>query len=275
MANQSPKNPKGVLVDLSKCVGCGSCTVACKMWNNMTFTNPQTGAVENAHGKDVQLDSNTWTTIEHHQVEKDGKMVQRYVKRQCMHCQDPGCLSVCFSHAFHITKEGAVQYDPELCVGCRYCMLACPFDIPKYEWEKVMPSIMKCQFCSSKIADGESPACVSVCPTDALVFGDREDLLAQAKKMIADDPRYVNYVYGEHEAGGTNWLYISDVDFGQLGFPINLPKQSVPSNVKSFTRYTPAIFIGGAALWSGISLYSKRRHHIAEEKAHETNKEQE
>ena len=132
------KNGKGVLVDLTRCVGCGACTVACKMWNGQDFRNPETKEFENAHGADAQLDSNTWTTVQHMKVQKDGQEVSRYVKRQCMHCQDPACLSVCFSHSFHQTNEGAVQYDPELCVGCRYCMIACPFDIPKYEWEKVM-----------------------------------------------------------------------------------------------------------------------------------------
>lgn len=266
MTVQANRKDKGVLVDLTKCVGCGSCTVACKMWNGFDFKNPQTQEFENAHGENVKLDSNTWTTIEHRKVQKDGQEIWRFVKRQCLHCKDPACLSVCFSNSFHITKEGAVQYDPELCVGCRYCMIACPFDIPMYEWEKVMPSIMKCQFCSSKIADGEAPACTGVCPTDALIYGDREELLAQAKATIAADSRYVQHIYGEHEVGGTNWLYISDVDFGELGFPMNLPTQSVPKNVTGFTRYTPAIFIGGAALWTGISLYSKRRHQIAKDK---------
>lgn len=265
MSNANTGNNQGVLVDLTKCVGCGSCTVACKMWNSMDYKNPQTGAVTNAHGQDVELDSNTWTVVEDRKVQKDGKEVWRFVKRQCMHCQDPACLSVCFSNSFHITEEGAVQYNPELCVGCRYCMVACPFDVPKYEWEKVMPSVMKCQFCSSKLASGESPSCVSVCPTDALVYGKREDLLAKAHATIAADSNYINYVYGEKEVGGTNWMYISDVDFDQLGFPMNLPTdQSVPQNVKGFTRFTPAIFIGGAALWTGISMYSKRRHHVAE-----------
>lgn len=268
MSSKKTTPNKGVLVDLTKCVGCGSCTVACKLWNNQSYQDPQNpGEFVNAHGEDVKLDSNTWTTVEHMKVQKDGKEVWRYVKRQCMHCQDPSCLSVCFAKAFHITEQGAVQYNPELCVGCRYCMIACPFDIPKYEWEKVMPSVMKCQFCSSKLADGEAPACASVCPTNALVFGDREELLAQAHATISSNPDlYINHVYGENEVGGTNWLYISDVPFGDLGFPTNLPMgKSVPENVHGFTRFTPFIFAGGAALWTGISLYSKRRHQVAEE----------
>lgn len=277
MANSVVIDQKGVLVDLTKCVGCGSCTVACKMWNNQSFQNPQTKDYENAHGVDVELDSNTWTTVEHKLVEKDGKEVWRFVKRQCMHCLDPSCLSVCFSHSFHKTAEGAVQYNPELCVGCRYCMIACPFDIPKYEWEKVMPSVMKCQFCSSKLENGESPACASVCPTDALTFGNRDELLAQAHNIISQDKKYIDHVYGEKEVGGTSWLYISDVPFGELGFPTNLPEQSVPAHVHEFTQFTLPIFAVGAAAWAGISVYTKRRHavHTAEHGADHHDKKDE
>ena len=156
-----------------------------------------------------------------------------------------------------------MQYDPELCVGCRYCMIACPFDVPKYEWEKVMPSVMKCQFCSSKLADGESPACASVCPTNALMFGNRDEMLAKAHEIIGSDSKYLNHVYGEKEVGGTSWLYISDVDFGELGFPTNLPEKSVPKNIHGFTRFTLPIFAVGAAAWTGVSIYSKRRHAVA------------
>ena len=267
MAN-AVTNQKSVLVDLTKCVGCGSCTVACKLWNAQSFQNPQTNEYENAHGVDVQLDSNTWTTVEHKKVNKDGQEVWRFVKRQCMHCLEPACSSVCFAHAFHQTEQGAVQYDPSVCVGCRYCMIACPFDIPKYEWEKVLPSVMKCQFCSSKLAEGEAPACASVCPTDALMFGNRDELLAKAHEIIASDSRYLNHVYGEKEVGGTSWLYISDVDFGELGFPTNLPEKSIPENVHGFTRFTIPIFAVGAAAWTGVSLYAKRRHAVAHEGHH-------
>ena len=256
---------KSVLVDLTKCVGCGSCTVACKLWNNQSFEKPETHEFENAHGTDVELDSNTWTTVHHMKVNKDGQEVWRFVKRQCMHCLDPACSSVCFAHAFHQTEQGAVQYNPELCVGCRYCMIACPFDIPKYEWEKVMPSVMKCQFCSSKLANGESPACASVCPTNALTFGSREEMLAKAHEIIDNDSSYVNHVYGETEVGGTSWLYISDVDFGELGFPTDLPEKSIPTNVHGFTRFTLPIFAVGAIAWTGVSIYAKRRHAVAHE----------
>jgi formate dehydrogenase iron-sulfur subunit len=127
---------------------------------------------------------------------------------------------------------------------------------------------MKCQFCSSKLEDGEAPACASVCPTDALMFGTREEMLAKAHEIINNDSRYLNHVYGEKEVGGTSWLYISDVDFGELGFPTNLPEKSIPENVHGFTRFTIPIFAVGAAAWTGVSLYAKRRHAVAHEGHH-------
>ena len=264
-AKNSTKDYKGVLVDITRCVGCGGCTVACKMWNAQDYRNPETKKIQNAHGVNVHLDSNTWTTVKYVPIVKEGREIWRYVKNQCMHCLDPSCLSVCFSHSFIQTPEGAVQYNPELCVGCRYCMIACPFDIPKYEWEKIMPSVMKCQFCSTKLGRQESPACVSVCPTDALMYGTREEILSMARERIASDSKYINHIYGEKEVGGTCWMYISDVPFGDLGFPTNLPEKSVPANIHGFTRFTIPIFAVGAAAWTGAYLYTNRRHHVAQE----------
>lgn len=255
---------RGVLVDLTKCIGCGSCTVACKMYNNLPFKDPKTGEAYPTHAPNVKTNGFTWTVVDHEKVNVDGMPAWRYVKHQCMHCEDPGCVSSCFSKALVVNKEtGAVDYDPELCVGCRYCMLACPFDVPKYQWEKVMPSVSKCNFCSEKIAKGEQPSCVSACPSGCLEFGDRDKLLAKAKAIIAKNPHYVNHIYGMDEAGGTNWLYISDVPFEKLGFKTNVPTKPIPENVHGFTRFTPFIFAGGAVLWTGGYLYTKRREAVS------------
>ena len=181
----------GVLFDVTKCVGCGSCTVACKLWNDLEYEGG------NAHGYDAKLGAQTWTTIQYHDATTvtDKEDVLRFAKHQCMHCLDPSCVAVCFAKAIVVESTGAVVYDPKKCVGCRFCMIACPYDIPKYEWDKVFPSIMKCQLCADKLAGNEKPACTSVCPTGAMTFGDRDELLAQAKETIANDSRYVNEVY--------------------------------------------------------------------------------
>lgn len=245
---------KGVLVDITKCVGCGSCAVACKLWNDLKYRED-----EPHQGVDAVATSNNWTTVNFNQVEKDGKQVWRFVKEQCLHCLEPACASVCFSKAFYKTEEGAVVYNPDLCVGCRYCILACPFEIPKYQWEKVLPSVTKCQMCASKIATGEAPACISVCPTQALTFGDREELLSKARNLINSDSKYVKHIYGEEEAGGTSWLYISDVPFEELGMPTNVPKTALPQYTHEYLKWTPVVFLGGGALFTALNLYTKRR----------------
>lgn len=251
---------KGVLVDITKCIGCGSCTVACKLWNDLKFNKDAP-----AYGENPKLNENNWTIVTYKKIEKDGKPVWRFVKQQCLHCEDPACASVCFSRAFEKTPEGPVVYYPDLCVGCRYCMIACPFDIPKYQWDRAIPYVVKCQMCATKLIRGEAPACVNVCPTNALNFGDRDKLLALAKKTIEKDSKYVKYVFGEKEAGGTSWLYISDVPFEKLGFPTNVPKVALPSYVHEYLRWTPTIFLGGGALFAGLYLYTKRRNQVAEE----------
>ncbi len=116
--------------------------------------------------------------------------------------------------------EGPVVYDSEKCIGCRYCQYACPFGVPTYQWDNVLGLIRKCEMCFSRIGDGVLPACVAACPNGALRFGKRHELLAQAKAQIASRPgHYVDHIYGEHEAGGTSMLYLSDVPFSLLGFP--------------------------------------------------------
>lgn len=250
----------GVLTDITKCIGCGSCVVACKMWNDLKYDKKKPAA----YLEEPKLTDNNWTTVSFKKVNKDGQQVLRFVKKQCLHCIEPACDSVCFSKSFKIA-DGAVVYNPSLCVGCRYCMLACPFEVPKYEWNKVLPSVTKCQLCYSKIANGESPACTAVCPTDALTFGEREDLLQKAKDTIANDSSYVNHIYGEKEAGGTNWLYISDVPFDELGLSTKVTNKPLPHYTHEFTKWVPHMFIGGGALFSALSFYTKRRNKVQEE----------
>ncbi|MGF7186233.1 formate dehydrogenase iron-sulfur subunit [Desulfitispora alkaliphila] len=248
---------KGVLVDITKCIGCGSCVVACKLWNERKFDDKNPGVAETPI-----LNDHNWTTVSQKRVEKDGEEVWRFTKKQCLHCLQPACKVVCFSKSFKVTDEGAVVYNPKLCVGCRYCMLSCPFEIPKYEWDRVLPNVVKCQMCHSKITNGESPACIGVCPTDALEFGDREELLAKAKAKIKENNSYVNHVYGEKEAGGTSWMYISDVPFDKVGLPTNITHRPIPNYVKDFTQWVPHMFIGGGALLAGLSFYTKRRNKL-------------
>lgn len=253
---------KGVLVDLTKCVGCGSCTVACKLWNKNEWDEKQP-----TMGPDVKLTDKNWTVVQFKAVkDKQGEPVWRFVKQQCFHCQEPACASACFAKAFQKTKEGPVIYYPHLCVGCRYCMVACPFNVPKYEWEKSFPLVTKCMMCNTKVEKGEAPACVSVCPADVFKFGEREALLKEAKTIISKDAKYIKHIYGEDEVGGTAWMYLSDVPFEQLGFKTNLTKRSLPSYTEAYMHATPIVGITWGVILTGLYHYTKRRNQIAKDK---------
>lgn len=245
-----------VLVDLTQCIGCGSCTVACKLWNSLGYSDEAP-----ATGERPVADQSNWTTLTHVKAVKDGGSVKRFVKKQCMHCEDPACVSACFAKALQKTAKGPVVYRPDLCVGCRYCMLACPFDVPKYEWSRAVPSLSKCQMCPSRLEKGENPACASVCPTGALQAGKREDLLALARKKIATG-RYVDHIYGEKEAGGTRWLYLSDVPFATIGLNLNVPKEKLPVLTEEYLKWTPPLLIGGSLLFAALSFVTGRRKQV-------------
>ena len=270
---------KGVLVDLTKCIGCGSCTVACKMYNNNEWIDNRAPT----SGEKAMLADANWTVVQKCRIDRetgknlnidgissptrtDGSEVWRYVKRQCLHCTEPACASSCFATAFRKTETGPVVYYPNLCVGCRYCMLACPFSIPKFEWSKAIPALTKCTMCSSRIEKGDAPACVTVCPTDVMKFGEYDDLLKEAKNILANDNRYVQHIYGEEEAGGTAWIYISDKPFETLGFKMNVPKQSIPSYTSTYMHATPRFGLVWGAILACLYFITKRRSARKEEK---------
>lgn len=252
---------KGVLVDLTKCIGCNSCSVACKLWNGLKIDEENSPSI----GPNPILNDINWTTVTFNEVQKDGKPVWRFVKNQCLHCEDPACASACFAKAFQKTEAGPVIYYPHLCVGCRYCMIACPFDIPKFEWDKAFPQVTKCQMCSTKVDKGEAPACVSVCPTNVMTYGDRDELLAKAQEIVQTNSRYVKHIFGEKEVGGTAWIYISDVPFEELGFRTDVTHRPLPEYSHDFLKYTPAVALTWGALLTGLYVYTKRRKDIADE----------
>ena len=254
---------KGVLVDLTKCIGCNSCVVACKMYNDNKWIDDRNPHPAPTDGQDAKLADENWTVVRKCRVSsKDGERlskdlpiqsngteVWRYIKEQCLHCKDAACVSSCFASAFRHTEQGPVVYYPNLCVGCRYCMLACPFSIPKFEWNKALPMLTKCTMCSKRVEDGDAPACIVVCPTDVMLYGDYDEVLREAKRRLADpDSRYVQHIYGEREAGGTLWIYISDKPFETLGFKTNVPMQSIPAYTRGFT--TKSVYVG--AIWATV-----------------------
>ncbi|NPA90635.1 MAG: hydrogenase 2 operon protein HybA [Chloroflexi bacterium] len=230
-----------MLYDATLCVGCRACQNACRRANNKPAELDPTGLYDAPN----DLSGDTWTLIKLYKSE-DGQ-TWSFVKRQCMHCIEPACVAACPLGALHITPTGAVAYDKNICFGCRYCMVSCPFGVPRYEWDTTTPYIQKCDFCTSngRLDRGEPPACVEACPTGALVFGTRSELLAEAHQRIEAHPdRYVDHVYGEHEAGGTHALYLSGVPFEDLGFP-QLDEKPLPESIKIPLDYAvPSIIVG-------------------------------
>ena len=252
---------KGVLYDATKCIGCRACQVACKQWNEMPGKpTTNTGSYENPPNTNAY----SLTKIRFSEVDYDDKFQWVFTKIQCMHCDDPACAAACLVGAFQKTPEGAVVYDDHKCIGCRYCMVACPFGIPAYEWDDPTPWVRKCTFCADRQAEGLLPACVTTCPTGALKFGDREDLIAEAHRRIAAETgRYVDHVYGESEVGGTSWLYLSPVPFEMLGMP-EMGTEAVTLNVERAVGAVPPVLVGVAAVMSGIYWLVKRRQQSVE-----------
>lgn len=216
----------GVLYDATVCEGCQACEYACAEANNLP--EPEDYA-------DVSVDRKTnenCRTVVNFRNTSDG---EKPVKSQCMHCNQPACATACLTQAMYKTKEGPVVWREDKCMGCRYCMVSCPFDVPKFEYNSTNPKIVKCTMCYNKIKEGGMPACVENCPAEALTFGTRRELLLEAHRRIAENPeRYQPEIYGEKVAGGTGFLYLSGVPFNELGLKTNLQNASYPKLTKGF-----------------------------------------
>jgi formate dehydrogenase iron-sulfur subunit len=250
-------NDPALLIDLTKCVGCGKCAQACKTDNQLEWREDQP-----AKGPNAALASSNWTVVRSEgRVGDDGE--SRFVKQQCMHCLEPACVSACFVRALEKTESGAVVYDGDRCVGCRYCQMACPFSVPTFEWDETFGRISKCDFCVERTSKGEPTACSEVCPRGALTFGKRDEMIAEAHRRIGAMPEtYVPHIYGETEVGGTSVLYISDVDFELLGFRTTLPDTPLPEYTWEITRLIPPVATG--ILGTLLALYIRRRRAIME-----------
>jgi len=258
---------KAVLYDATKCIGCRACQIACKQWNDLPAEMTTNGGT---YENPPKLSAYTFTKIRFNEVDDgNGKLRFVFTKLQCMHCEHPACVAACPVGALQKTPNGPVTYDDNKCFGCRYCMVACPFGIPSFEWDKPLPWIRKCTFCADRQGGGLEPACVTTCPTGALKFGEREELLIEARERITASPgKYVNHIYGENEAGGTSWLYLSPVPFEKLGLP-NLGSDAVTVNAERAMGAVPPVLLGVAAAMSGVYWLVKRRDRMGREKVNE------
>lgn len=240
--------PVGLLFDAKRCAGCRACVLACREANGQPKTPPYDRPGEKAFlGVAARGD--------------------RFVRVSCMHCLDPACVSVCPVAALHRTEDGAVRYRAERCLGCRYCLLACPFGAPAYRWSSAAPVVRKCELCPDRRAAGLPPACAAACPTGALRFGTRDDLIAEARRRLAGGG-YVERIYGLEEAGGTSVLLLSDVPFDRLGLPAGVPDEALPPLTWAVLSGLPDVVSGTGVGLAGLWWVVRRRRLLGGEGAH-------
>ena len=289
MSERTATTPiKSTLIDITKCIGCRACQVACKQWNErdgeatelqdyMGFQNPAT------------LSAKTLTLITFHEIPNEqapGGLNYLFTMRRCLHCLEPACASACPTTALAAQPDGPVSYDANKCIGCRYCVWACPWSVPTAEWNSLAPKIQKCTHCADRanqpppinrngeaLTDAEekqyresvvTPACVKACPADALRFGERKEMLQEARNRVSSHPdKYVDHIYGEKEAGGTSVLYLSSVPFEKIGFP-DVGNKSYPGFSKAaLGAVPPAVLALGALLGSAFAFFKRRAAAVA------------
>jgi formate dehydrogenase iron-sulfur subunit len=252
------ENGVAMLYDTTLCIGCRACQNACREWNKTDVEQDASGLYD----APLELSADTWTLIQLY--EQGGE--HSFVKHQCMHCLHPACVSACPVQALQKTAEGPVTYDLNRCVGCRYCMTACPFSVPRFEWDEAIPVIAKCTFCVDRLAAGDGPNCAEKCPTGALIWGRRGDLLAEAEGRLANSSgKYVNQIYGKDDGGGTSVLYLSHVSFDKLGFP-ELGTRPIPElNDRLSPIILPSLFVGVPLVLAGVRYMATRRQKAEEE----------
>lgn len=238
----SPK--KALLFDSTRCIGCGACYVACKQVNRL----PPTGE----DFLNEKLSATSYTVVN----QRNG----RFVRRLCMHCENPTCVSVCPVAALEKTAEGPVIYHADRCMGCRYCMQACPFNVPTYEWNQTQPRIKKCTMCYERVKQGLPTACAEVCPTGATLFGNRDELIEEARARVRTSPtQYLNHIYGLEEVGGTSVLVLTDVPIETLGYPTHVGTEPLPMLTWEVLQKIPNFVVVGSVLLGGIWWITKRR----------------
>jgi Fe-S-cluster-containing dehydrogenase component len=266
-ANDDPPLPDcansfGVLVDTAVCIGCRKCEYACDQQNTHSGRPAKYFDDKSVFGKQRRPDKDAYTVV--NQFADPKRPDNKYtMKVQCMHCIDPACASACIVGALHKDPNGPVVYDAWKCIGCRYCMVACPFQVPAYEYDNAFdPEVRKCTFCYERIMqEGKPPACVAICPNEALTFGRRDELILTARARIKAEPdRYVHHIYGEHEAGGTCWMYLAPVEFAHTELP-KLDASAIPKLTETIQHGIFKSFLPPLALYGllGLIMHSVRK----------------
>jgi formate dehydrogenase iron-sulfur subunit len=259
---------KAMLIDTTRCIGCRACQVACKSWHNLPGERTE---FSDSWSNPRYLDSNNFTRIIFREVATPtGQLSWNFVARRCLHCNDPACVSACPVAALEKLPSGPVIYHDDRCIGCRYCMMACPFQIPKFQWSSAVPLVRKCDFCADRLAAGQEPACSTACPTQALLFGERQDLLKIAHRRIGTHPdKYYPEVYGERTVGGTAKLYLTRVSFEALdldhrGFRTDLGTTPYGIYGRQWMSKVPWVALGVGGLAVGLHYINQRRAEVQE-----------
>ncbi|MGB2906745.1 MAG: 4Fe-4S dicluster domain-containing protein [Candidatus Aminicenantaceae bacterium] len=250
----------GVLVDTTRCIGCRSCEVACSEAHGLPVPDIEN---DRALAAERKTSETQWMVVNRYDTEKG----EVFVKKQCMHCWQPGCTAACLTNAMYKTELGPVIWRSKKCMGCRFCMISCPFDIPKFEYNSTNPKIQKCSMCWDRLQEGKKPACVEACPTDALMFGLKRELMEIARVRVYRHPQdYVHKIYGENEVGGTGWLYLSAVPFDQIGFRMDLGTVPLPEFTTDFLYAVPVVLFGLPAFLMGLNLLARTKEEKSSEK---------
>jgi len=251
------------LIDMTKCTGCRACQVACKQWNQLEAEETEFFSGE-GYQNPPAMSEYTFTRIKFFDYQRNGHNEFIFFKEMCMHCNDPACASVCPVGAFQKTEEGPVIYKADRCIGCRFCMIACPFGIPKYEWSKALPLVRKCTGCYSRVKEGLQPACATTCPT-AITYGPRDEMIKEAEQRLARHPdRYFPRIYGKEAAGGTSVLYLTRRPFDELGFkPVT--HRPLPEYTWQALRWVPAVFLTVGGGLSALSWINHRKERLQKE----------
>ena len=269
---------KAILFDAAKCMGCRGCQVACKQWNELTAEETtNTGSYENP----PDLASTTWLTMRFKEVPKNGTIEWLFTRRSCMHCSDAACVAVCPTHALNYNQFGFVSYDKSKCTGCGYCLEFCPFDVPRFDESQAkrvtgLGLMDKCTLCTTqgldRIAMGEEPACVKTCPPGALIYGNRDELVAEGRQRVQalKAEGYGNaYLYGEKELGGLHVLYVLNNSPEVHGLPVK-PEYPVAATAwQDILRPVGWAAFGAVGLGLLLNLMVARARRIREQE--ETN----
>jgi len=240
---------KGLLIDTTQCLGCGACVAACRRENNLPG------------GPADKLSFKNYTVVNQYD--------SYYVRKLCMHCEIPTCVSVCPVGALSKRESGAVVWDESKCFGCRYCMLSCPFQVPTFEWLSYNPRIRKCILCYERIEAGRPTACAEACPTEATLFGERDTLIQVAMERIQSHrDRYQNHLIGLTEVGGTSVMYMSAIPFDKLGFSKDIFQRPLSETTWRILEQVPNIVLLGAWVLGGFYWIYRRRTRVQSVESH-------